>query len=136
MADISEVAEGVYLIETEGSKDLGAMGLPQCSMIYFVVDGGTALIDTGPAVVVPAVIDAICQVGYDPGQLSYIIPTHIHLDHAGGVGILAKQFPQLVQKTLTIDSTTGVVRGVYKYCFSLSPNSSFESIKLRYKLLI
>jgi glyoxylase-like metal-dependent hydrolase (beta-lactamase superfamily II) len=27
-------------------------------------------------------------------QLSYIIPTHIHLDHGGGIGSLAELFPQ------------------------------------------
>jgi glyoxylase-like metal-dependent hydrolase (beta-lactamase superfamily II) len=95
MTYISEVAEGIYQIDTEESQDFGTVGLPQCSTIYFVTDGGTALIDTGPAVVVPAVLDAIRQVGYDPLQLAYVIPTHIHLDHAGGVGTLAEQFPQI-----------------------------------------
>jgi glyoxylase-like metal-dependent hydrolase (beta-lactamase superfamily II) len=95
MTYISEVAEGIYQIEPEESQEFGSVGLPQCSTIYFVTDGGTALIDTGPAVVVPAVLDAISQIGYDPLQLAYVIPTHIHLDHAGGVGTLAKQFPQI-----------------------------------------
>lgn len=95
MADISEVADGVYKIETEGAKDFGSSGLPQSSVIYFVADGGTALIDTGPAVVVPEVLDAVGDIGCDPEQLAYVIPTHIHLDHAGGTGTLAKQFPQI-----------------------------------------
>ncbi len=95
MADVSEVADGIYRIEIHGATPPGSMGAPQCSTIYFIANGQTALIETGPAVVAPSVIDAIHQLGHDPYQLSYIILTHIHLDHAGGAGTLAQQFPQL-----------------------------------------
>ncbi len=30
----------------------------------------------------------------DLNNLEYIIPTHIHLDHAGGMGSLLQLFPQ------------------------------------------
>jgi len=83
MTDVSEVADGIYQIKT------------RFSLIYLITNGQTALIETGPAVVVPTVLDAIRQLDHDTSQLSYIILTHIHLDHAGGVGTLAQQFPQL-----------------------------------------
>ena len=95
MTDVSEVADGIYQIETDEANTFGSLGLPRCSMIYFIANGQTALVETGPAVVASAVLEAIRQLGHDPSRLSYIIPTHIHLDHAGGAGTIARQFPQL-----------------------------------------
>ncbi len=98
MTDVSEVADGIFQIETDEANTLGTLGLPRCSMIYFIVSivsGQTALVETGPAVVAPAVLDAIRQLGHYPSRLSYILLTHIHLDHAGGAGTVARQFPQL-----------------------------------------
>ncbi|MDO8687653.1 MAG: MBL fold metallo-hydrolase [Dehalococcoidales bacterium] len=94
MTNVAEVANGIYQIETDEINTPGAQGLPGISMIYFIPDG-QVLIEIGPAVVVTAVLDAIRQLGHDPSQLAAIILTHIHLDHAGGAGILAQQFPQL-----------------------------------------
>ena len=94
MTNVAEVADGIYQIETDEAHSPGAQGLPRCSLIYFI-PGVQVLIETGPAVVAPAVLDAIRQLGHDPSRLSYIILTHIHLDHAGGAGTLARQFPQL-----------------------------------------
>jgi len=34
------------------------------------------------------------KLGYDIKKLSYILPTHVHLDHAGGAGHLSQQLPQ------------------------------------------
>ena len=95
MANISEVTDGIYLVEIDEVKNSGSLGLSRCSVYFIIANGQTALIETGPAVVVPAVLDAIRQLGRDPSHLSYILLTHIHLDHAGGVGTLAQQFPQL-----------------------------------------
>lgn len=95
MTDVSEVADDIYQIETDEANAYGSLGLPRCSMIYFIADRQTALVETGPAVVAPAVLDAILQLGHDPSSLSYILLTHIHLDHAGGAGTIARQFPQL-----------------------------------------
>src|SRR3989304_1648891 len=47
----------------------------------------------GPAGGPAAMLEAIRGLGHDPARLSHIILTHIHLDHAGGVGALAEQFP-------------------------------------------
>jgi len=95
MTEVSEVADGIYQIETGKASAPGPLGLRIHSIRYFIANGQAALIDIGPAVVVPAVLDAIRQLGYDPYRLSYLILTHIHLDHAGGAGTLAQQFPQL-----------------------------------------
>ncbi len=95
MAAISEVADGIYLIDTQKDREPASPALPPGSLVYFIAGDETALIEIGPAVVVPEVLDAIRSIGYDPLQLSYTIPTHIHLDHAGGVGDLARQIPKM-----------------------------------------
>ena len=66
MTDVLEVADGIYQISTDEAKIFGSLGLPRCSMLYLIADGQTALVETGPAVAVPAALDAIRQLGYDP----------------------------------------------------------------------
>jgi glyoxylase-like metal-dependent hydrolase (beta-lactamase superfamily II) len=52
----------------------------------------TYLIDVGPSVCVP---DLMCALqALDVRQLDAILLTHIHLDHAGGIGDIAEAFPQ------------------------------------------
>lgn len=96
MPNISEVADGIYQIEIDEAKTSGTAEPLRCSTVYLIVaDGQTALIETGPAVVAPVVLGTIRRLGHDPSRLSYILLTHIHLDHAGGAGTLAHQCPQL-----------------------------------------
>ena len=49
------------------------------------------LVDVGPASTADQLIDAITDLGVD--RLDYICLTHIHMDHAGAVGHLARHFP-------------------------------------------
>ncbi|MEE8540800.1 MAG: MBL fold metallo-hydrolase [Desulfobacterales bacterium] len=51
----------------------------------------TVLVDPGPAATLPALIRALEELGIS--SLDVILLTHIHLDHAGGVGDLLKRFP-------------------------------------------
>ena len=50
-----------------------------------------ALIDTGPKIAVPGLLTAFSQTGVDPDEIDYIILTHIHMDHAGGIGLAVKE---------------------------------------------
>lgn len=58
------------------------------------MDDKTALVEVGFSVQIPDILEAVDKLGYDIGKLSYIIPTHVHPDHAGGAGLLAQQLPQ------------------------------------------
>jgi glyoxylase-like metal-dependent hydrolase (beta-lactamase superfamily II) len=49
------------------------------------------LIDVGPTVTAAHLIDAITTLGVN--RLDYICLTHIHIDHAGAIGHLARHFP-------------------------------------------
>ena len=90
MAIIREVADKIHEIKPEG-KELECFPL---GTVYLIVDDKAALVETGCAVQVPDILEAVGQLGYDIRKLSYIIPTHVHPDHAGGAGRLARQLPQ------------------------------------------
>jgi glyoxylase-like metal-dependent hydrolase (beta-lactamase superfamily II) len=90
MALISEVADKIYEIKPEGK---GHAVFPLCT-VYLVVDEKTALVEVGSSVQIPDILDAVRRLGYDIKELSYIIPTHVHSDHAGGAGQLAQQLPR------------------------------------------
>jgi len=90
MARVSEVAEKIYEIKPEG---MGPEIFPLCT-VYLIIDEKTALIEVGSSVQIIDIYDATRHIGYDLADLSYIIPTHVHSDHAGGAGHLAQQLPQ------------------------------------------
>jgi len=50
-----------------------------------------AIIDVGPRLVIPNLLAALTELGVSPGEIDYIILTHIHIDHAGGVGTVLKE---------------------------------------------
>ena len=52
------------------------------------------LVETGPGTSVEPVARALDELGIAPDALAHIVLTHIHLDHAGGVGALAARFPR------------------------------------------
>jgi glyoxylase-like metal-dependent hydrolase (beta-lactamase superfamily II) len=52
------------------------------------------LIDPGPGSTLEALLDGLRVAGFDPQDLTHILVTHVHLDHAGVVGSLARRFPK------------------------------------------
>jgi glyoxylase-like metal-dependent hydrolase (beta-lactamase superfamily II) len=85
MAKLEQVTDEIYRL---GEQIPGANAV---FAVYFIKDGDGAILEPGPAVLVPSIQEAVAELGLSkPG---YIIPTHIHLDHAGGVGRLAEVFP-------------------------------------------
>ncbi|HEY1352352.1 MAG TPA: MBL fold metallo-hydrolase [Ktedonobacteraceae bacterium] len=49
-----------------------------------------ALIDPGPGSTLEALLAGVHTAGFDPQDLTHILLTHVHLDHAGGAGALAR----------------------------------------------
>ena len=67
---------------------------PRLDAIHLIVEGNrAAIVDTGVNSSVPRVLDALRDKGLHPWQVDYVILTHIHLDHAGGAGLLLAQLP-------------------------------------------
>ncbi len=82
-----EVAEGVYCIET----GLYRHGLAACYLVR--ADDHLAFVDTGTTNSVPGMLELIAALGLGPENVDYVIPTHVHLDHAGGSGELMARCP-------------------------------------------
>ena len=55
-----------------------------------------ALIDVGPSVSVENLLSGLGELNINPADISYIFATHIHLDHAGGIGKVIKQMPKAI----------------------------------------
>ena len=88
MADVFEVAENIYMIDDQ------LYNMPNWGCVYLLNEDSKALIETGPTTSIPIVLDGIKKVGLSPKDIDYIIVTHIHLDHAGGAGVIAQAMPR------------------------------------------
>ena len=56
---------------------------------------GPLVVDPGPAATLPALRDGLARLGFGEGDLAGLLLTHIHLDHAGASGVLARSNPGL-----------------------------------------
>ena len=83
-----DLGQGLFAIDTGFQR-------PGFDAAYLVVDGPhAAFIDTGTNHSVPRLLGALDALGLKREQVDWVIPTHVHLDHAGGVGLLMSQLPQ------------------------------------------
>lgn len=108
------VADGISAIDTF----MG--GRARYTAAYLLEAEEPTLVETGPGTSVEPVSESLAALGIDPNELAHIVLTHIHLDHAGGVGALSERFPRatiwvhergaphLVDPTRLVASTTRV----------------------------
>lgn len=61
---------------------------------YLIEGPAPVLVETGSQSSVPALLKSLEDLGVAPGDLAGVAVTHIHLDHAGGVGDVARAFPK------------------------------------------
>src|SRR3954447_18295752 len=61
---------------------------------YLVEGPSPVLVETGSQSSVPALLAALAAQGVEANDLAGVAVTHIHLDHAGGVGDVARAFPK------------------------------------------
>ena len=67
---------------------------PGIASVYLLIEGDEcAVIETGTCHTVPYILATLSQFGLTARSVRYIIPTHVHLDHAGGVGSLMESCP-------------------------------------------
>jgi glyoxylase-like metal-dependent hydrolase (beta-lactamase superfamily II) len=75
--------------------DTGYLQRQGLAAAYLIESGGeAAFIDTGTTHALPLLLEALAQQGLSRSQVKYVIPTHVHLDHAGGSGALMQQLPE------------------------------------------
>ncbi|MFN3861556.1 MAG: MBL fold metallo-hydrolase [Roseateles sp.] len=85
---IEDLGHGIYAIDTGFQR-------PRFDAAYLMVeDGRAAFIDTGTNHAVPRLLAALDALGLGRDAVDWVIPTHVHLDHAGGVGLLMEALPR------------------------------------------
>ncbi|HME19267.1 MAG TPA: MBL fold metallo-hydrolase [Nitrososphaerales archaeon] len=110
----TKVSEGVYLLDTV------ALGQENTVGVYVIKAEKTALVDCGYASSYQNVLLGLNEIGVAPTDVRYLIPTHVHLDHAGAAGHLMRSMPNaqllvhekgaphLVDPTRLLESATKV----------------------------
>ncbi len=83
-----EAADGITGVDTFMA------GKTRVTSAYLLSAAEPALVETGPTTSVDAVKAGLASLGLGPEDLAHIVVTHIHLDHAGGVGTLSMSFPR------------------------------------------
>lgn len=73
--------------------DLFDMGIAHRTGCYVIQEEALTIVETGPSPSVKYIRAGLEKLGYTMADLRYIIVTHIHLDHAGGVGLLLRECP-------------------------------------------
>ncbi len=61
---------------------------------YLIEGPSPVLVETGSQTSVPVLLGALADLNMGPDDLAGVVVTHIHLDHAGGVGDVARAFPR------------------------------------------
>jgi glyoxylase-like metal-dependent hydrolase (beta-lactamase superfamily II) len=94
--DVREVFPGVLEMHTTYGRDTAGLltdgAFPHA--VWYIEGPSPALLDPGPTVVAEETLDALRDLGYDPGEIEYIVPSHIHVDHSGGSGWLVGELPK------------------------------------------
>ena len=83
----SKVSEGVYLLDTVALGHRNTIGA------YVIRSSKVAIVDTGYASSQQNIFEGLSEIGVSPSEVDYIIPTHVHLDHAGASGHLMARMP-------------------------------------------
>lgn len=87
MSAVIEYDHGICAIDS-------GFGRPLLDAVHLIVeDGHAVVIDTASNACVPRILDALHARGIARENVDYVILTHIHLDHAGGAGLLMRHLP-------------------------------------------
>ncbi len=80
--------DGIYCVDSGYEQD-------NYAAIYLLREGDeVAVIETATRHSIPRLLEVLTDLGIGCQQIKYVIATHIHLDHAGGVGAMMELFDQ------------------------------------------
>jgi glyoxylase-like metal-dependent hydrolase (beta-lactamase superfamily II) len=82
-----DIVPGLTAIDTRMA------GRARVTSAYLVAADEPALVETGPTTSSEAVLAGLASLGMGEQDLAHVVVTHIHLDHAGGLGRLSDHFP-------------------------------------------
>nr|WP_156003924.1 MBL fold metallo-hydrolase [Streptomonospora sp. PA3] len=82
------MGDDTYAIDTRMA------GYPGITSSYLIRTERPCVIEVGTAGSAPVLRDALHALGVGARDLATVVVTHIHLDHAGGVGDIAAMFPE------------------------------------------
>jgi len=83
----TDLGHGISSIDSQHVRT----GLASCYLIE--QNGHAAFIDVGTNHTTPLLIELLDKKGIPLDKVDYVIPTHVHLDHAGGAGSLMQKLP-------------------------------------------
>jgi len=93
---VEEIFPGVFEMHTSYGRDTAGLftdgAFPHA--VWFVSGPNPALLDPGPTVVAEETLETIRKMGFEPDEIEYVVPSHIHVDHGGGCGWLTKNLPK------------------------------------------
>ncbi|HEX5547175.1 MAG TPA: MBL fold metallo-hydrolase, partial [Ktedonobacterales bacterium] len=85
-----QLADDLWLVDTQ------FQGERQIIASYLIVgEGELALVDVGAAATLGPLLDGVREAGFDPADITRLLLTHVHLDHAGAAGALVRQLPRV-----------------------------------------
>lgn len=85
---VQALPQGIHVIDTGFHRPLFD------ASFLIVEDGRAAFVDCGTNFAVPRLLAALDDLGLSRDAVDYVIPTHVHLDHAGGAGLLMQALPR------------------------------------------
>jgi glyoxylase-like metal-dependent hydrolase (beta-lactamase superfamily II) len=85
---MEQIHTDVFMIDTM----LG--GRPGITGSYLFTGDQPAIVDTGAETSADAVDAALTEAGIGSDDLAWIVLTHVHLDHCGAAGTLARRYPK------------------------------------------
>ncbi len=88
MSIVYEEAENIYRITGEPGTPLASF------QSFLIVDDKKVLVEPGPSAFIREIQEGLRKLGFTANSLSYIFPTHVPMDHAGGTGYPARLAPQ------------------------------------------
>lgn len=87
MVTAKNLGWGIHVLDTAYQR-------PQMAACYLMEhEDELAIIETGTKDTVPLIFEYLKQQGLDAHAIKYVMPTHVHLDHAGGAGLLMQALP-------------------------------------------
>ena len=106
--------------------DVNYLGIPQAIASY-VIEGpqGLVMIETGPGSSIDGLTAGLAAIGFKPADIKHTLLTHIHFDHGGASGWMARQgshvyvhemgYPHLIDPSRLLESAKRIYKDKMDY---------------------